>query len=102
MRGRHKPLAEEADNVLQAAATFATASCPLWVPVVHPPATPAPTPEPDWRPKGFLGVVGDPGPGLAVVGTRYLQLLGQQVTPIGFGTTLTNAPRGTLTHLICT
>jgi hypothetical protein len=57
---RHKPLPDEAGTILGFAADFATQSCPLWIPVVHPPSKPAPTPEPDWRPAGYLGVIGNP------------------------------------------
>jgi hypothetical protein len=57
---RHKPLPDETGNILDLAATFATKSCPLWIPVVNPPPSPRPTPAPDWRPAGFLEVIGDP------------------------------------------
>ena len=60
MRLRHKPLPDETETILGIAAGFATASCPMWKPVVNPPALPAPTPEPAWAPAGYLGVVGDP------------------------------------------
>jgi hypothetical protein len=60
MRLGHKPLPKETETILGFAAGFATASCPMWKPVVNPPALPAPTPEPAWAPAGYLGVVGDP------------------------------------------
>jgi hypothetical protein len=57
---RHKPLPDEAGTILGFTADFATESCPLWIPIVHPPSKPAQTPEPDWVPEGYLGVIGNP------------------------------------------
>jgi hypothetical protein len=60
LRLRHKPLPDDAEDVLGIAATFATKSCPAWIPVIRPPQPAAPTPAPPWVPFGYFTVIGDP------------------------------------------
>lgn len=59
VRLRRAPLPDEADGVIDLAATFALDSCPTWLPVVNPPR-PMPTPRPTWHPPGYSIVIGDP------------------------------------------
>jgi hypothetical protein len=58
LRIRRKPLPDDMHDVLGVAATFATKSCPAWVPVVNPP-TSAATPLASWYPAGYSIVHGD-------------------------------------------